>query len=65
MFDFIRDDASKIDGVLVRCFKVVAKLYSRPGLEVYKTFFMLNSTEHEILTAHKNKNTDKWRGFFL
>ena len=23
------------------------------------TFFMLNSTEHEISTAHKNKNTDK------
>ena len=25
----------------------------------YKTFFMLNSTEHEISTAHKNKNTNK------
>ena len=25
----------------------------------YKTFFMLNSTEHEISTAHKNLNTDK------
>ena len=22
--------------------------------QVYKTFFMLNSTEHEISTAHKN-----------
>ena len=22
----------------------------------YKTFFMLNSTKHEILNAHKNKN---------
>ena len=25
----------------------------------YKTFFMLNSTEHEISTGHKNLNTDK------
>ena len=25
----------------------------------YKTFFMLNSTEHEISIAHKNYNTDK------
>ena len=25
----------------------------------YKTFFMLNSTEHEISTAHKHLNTDK------
>ena len=25
----------------------------------YKTFFKLNSTEHEITTAHKNENTDK------
>ena len=25
----------------------------------YKTFFMLNSSEHEIPTAHKNYNTDK------
>ena len=25
----------------------------------YKTFFMPNSTEHEISDAHKNYNTDK------
>ena len=25
----------------------------------YKTFFMLNSIEHEISTAHKNLNTNK------
>ena len=25
----------------------------------YKTFFMLDSTVHEIITAHKNLNTDK------
>ena len=29
----------------------------------YKTFFMLNSTEHEILNAHKYKNIKKF-GFF-
>ena len=29
-----------------------------PGPEVIN-FFMLNSTEHIISTAHKNKNTDK------
>ena len=32
-------------------------LRSRP--RGYKTFFMLNSTEHEISSAHKNYNTDK------
>ena len=26
----------------------------------YKTFFMLNSAEHEILSAHKNKNIKKF-----
>ena len=30
----------------------------------YKTFFMLNSTEHEILNAHKYKNIKKF-GFFF
>ena len=29
----------------------------------YKTFFMLNSVEHEILNAHKYKNIKKF-GFF-
>ena len=29
----------------------------------YKTFFMLNSTEHEILNADKCKNTEKFRFF--
>ena len=31
----------------------------------YDTFFMLNSTEHEISTAHKNLNTDKSWSFLL
>ena len=31
----------------------------------YKTFFMLNSAEHEISTAHKNYNTDKWGRFLF
>ena len=30
-----------------------------PGPEVIKLFFMLNSTEHEISFAHKNKNVEK------
>ena len=30
----------------------------------YKTFFMLNSTEHKISTAHKNLNAEK-DGYFL
>ena len=30
----------------------------------YKTFFMLNSVEHEILNAHKFKNIEKFI-FFL
>ena len=29
----------------------------------YKTFFMLNSVEHEILNAHKYKNIKKFRFF--
>ena len=29
----------------------------------YKTFFVLNSTEHEILNAHKYENISKF-GFF-
>ena len=30
----------------------------------YKTFFMLNSADHEILNAYKYKNIEKF-GFFL
>ena len=29
----------------------------------YKTFFMLNSVEHEILNAHKYKNINKFSFF--
>ena len=29
----------------------------------YKTFFMLNSAEHEILNAHKYKNRRKFSTF--
>ena len=29
----------------------------------YKTFFMLNSVEHEILNAHKYKNIKKYSFF--
>ena len=30
---------------------------SIPGSEVVKTFFKLNSADHEILTAHKYQNS--------
>ena len=32
----------------------------KPGPEVIKLFFVLNSTEHEILNAHKYKNIKKF-----
>ena len=32
----------------------------KPGPEVVKLFFMLNSVEHEILNAHKYKNMKKF-----
>ena len=35
----------------------ILKYMTRP--RGYKTFFMLNSIEYEISTAHKNLNTDK------
>ena len=31
-------------------------LLFEPGPQGYKTFFMLNSAEHGILSAHKSKN---------
>ena len=34
-------------------------------LQGYKTFFMLNSVEHEILNAHKQKNIKKFDTFML
>ena len=34
------------------------------GPDVVKLFFMLKSTEHEIVTAHKTKNAANYR-FFL
>ena len=33
--------------------------YVQTGPEVIKLFSMLNSTEHEISTAHKNLNAEK------
>ena len=30
----------------------------------YKTFFVLNSAEHVIFNAHRNKIIKKFRGFF-
>ena len=40
-----------------RCFPIRKEhkdLYHQTRPWGYKTFFLLNSTEHEILTAHKN-----------
>ena len=37
----------------------------KPGPEVIKNFFMLNSVEHEILNAHKYKNIKKSAYFRL
>ena len=34
-------------------------VFNQPGHKVIKLFFMLNSNEHEISTAHKNLNTKK------
>ena len=34
-----------------------------PWARGYKTFFMLNSVEHEILNAHKYKNVKKFSVF--
>ena len=39
------------------------KVYTRP--RGYKTFFMLNSTEHEISLGHKNKNTKNLKLSFM
>ena len=39
-------------------------LLKKPGPEVIK-LFMLNSTEHEISTAYKNENTDKYLALSL
>ena len=33
---------------------------AKPGLEVIKTFFMLNSVEHVILNAHEYKSIKKF-----
>ena len=38
---------------LVGCIVVHLTMASRP--RGYKTFFMINSVEHEILNAHKDK----------
>ena len=39
--------------------KKTRKKTKRPGPEVIKLFFMLNSVEHDILNAHKYKNIKK------
>ena len=39
--------------------KMIKRHFIKSKPQGYKSFFMLNSTEHEISTAHKNQNTDK------
>ena len=36
----------------------------KPWPQDYKPFFMLNSAEHEILNAHKNKKYKEISAFF-
>ena len=43
----------------VRIFLSKVKLRQNKRPRGYKTFFMLNSAEHELSTARKNFNTDK------
>ena len=43
--------------------KLIRCSYSPVWPRGYKTFFMLNSVEHEILNAHKYKNIKEF-GFF-
>ena len=43
---------------------VTSKQTDQPGPKVYKTFFMLNSAEHEICSANKSQIT-KNCNFFL
>ena len=40
-------------------------LRKKEGFQGYKPFFMLNSTEHEISTAHRNLNDDNTISFLL
>ena len=49
--------------ILFNLISIHAYSYKSHWARGYKTFFMLNSIEHEILTAHKNWNTDKMKKF--
>ena len=45
------DSSRAVDSL---CRNYACTKYKLTWSRVYKTFFMLNSTEHEISTAHKN-----------
>ena len=49
VFHLLMTFANSFDPELTKC---------RPGPEVIKKIFMLNSTEHEIHPAHKCKNAN-------
>ena len=51
------------EGFLTYSCSVKNLFYSQTRSHGYKTFFVLNSIEHEILNAHKYKNINKF-GFF-
>ena len=48
-----------LTGVFATCFITLASLRNLAG--VYKTFFMLNSAEHEIFSANKYENANNSR----
>ena len=43
--------------------KGLVKVGGRPWPKSYKTFFILNSTEHEIITPHRYQNSHTQRKF--
>ena len=49
---FMCDTSVRLSIFLHRCLSVL-KMYAQLWARSYKTFFMLNSAEHEILNAHK------------
>ena len=59
VFKSTRLGVSRIQRVKLMCKQIITILLG------YKSFLMLNSAEHEISTAHKDLNADKYRLFLL
>ena len=49
--------------VNIMCLITLNNLVEQTWAQGYKTFFILNSVEHEILNAHKYKNIKKFSFF--